>query len=138
MDTQLHGLQGQMAKLNFKISTLLKSGQHSSTTGVLANAMQQLQHQHHMMQQQLVSQLQWMVGNLHQQQEEEPQVEGPIHAWGGKPMQGQPHHNEKGGWQKAAWQQGGRQKGGWQKEGDGGDKKWVEAGPAGERPTKKA
>ena len=81
MDTQLHGLQGQMESINFKINTLLTSGQHSSTTGVLANAMQQLQHQQHMMQQQLVSQLQFMVSNLHQQEQEEPQVGGPIHAW---------------------------------------------------------
>ena len=127
-----------MEDINLKINTLLSSGQHSSSTGALTNAMQQLQHQHHMMQQQLVSQLQWMVGNLHQQQEEEPQVEGPIHAWGGKPMQGQPHHNEKGEWQKAGWQQGGRQKGGWQKEGDGGDKKGWRQDQWGKGQTQKA
>ena len=111
MDTKIHALHVQVEDINFKINTLLSSGQHSSSTGAPSHAMQQLQHQHHMMQQQLVSQLQWMVGNLHQQQAEEPQVEGPIHAWGGKPMQGQPHHNEKGGWQTAAWQQGGGRRG---------------------------
>ena len=104
LDTQIAVLNGQVEAVNMEINTLLAcSGKPSPSdgTGLLANAMQQLHQHQHMLQQQLVNQLQLMVGSLQQQQQLQQQLsQGPIPAWGGQPMQVQPQWNEKGGWQK--------------------------------------